>query len=806
MNLRELPVVPLRGLVIFPESRVHFEVARPACVAAFRAAMQENQEVFLVTQRDYVTEEPGQDDLFDVGVIATVRQVVKSSTDSGIRAYVQGTCRAALCGISPADTHNTAIVQPLPELPVKAAQHRKEEALLRQAKTMFELCARHIHLPPDIPHTVLSAQSSGRLADYIADTLPLEMEDKQALLEEIDLAARLHQLCATLAKEHELQQLEEKIAVQVMHQMDQNQRDNYLREQRRAISAELGENEDVNEQADAFHAKVLALNLPQDIEDKLVKDCQRFARTHSHSAESALLHLYLETATGLPWHKQSRDKLDLASAHRKLDRDHHGLREVKERVLQLLAVRKLAPNIGGQILCLAGPPGVGKTSVAKSIAEAMGRRFARISLGGIRDEAEIRGHRKTYVGAMPGRIINAISQAGTNNPVILLDEIDKLCSDMRGDPASALLEVMDSEQNHAFRDHFLELPFDLSRVLFITTANDVGAIPKPLLDRMELIEMPSYTAQEKLHIAKKHLLKKQLTRHGLKSAQLKLNDAALREVIAGYTREAGVRQLERRLAALCRKTAQQVAADEAFKLSLKPPQLHDWLGARKYKEDMHNTEPAVGVVNGLAWTSVGGDIMPIEVLLLPGTGKLKLTGSLGDVMKESAEAALSYLRFHAQTLQLPTDFHQNCDVHIHVPEGATPKDGPSAGVTIFTALLSALSGMKVNPKLAMTGEITLTGRVLPIGGLREKAMAAYRAGVPEVLIPQANLPDLEKVDDEVRAAVAFRPITHVSQISEYALMDDTFVEKKASKKTLVAFGDEFYESLFEQDDMTTRRH
>jgi len=803
MNLRELPVVPLRGLVIFPDSRVHFEVARPPCVAAFRAAMAEDQEVFLVTQRDFATEEPGQDDLFEIGVIATVRQVVKSTGEQSTRAYVQGSCRAALCAITQSQPYYTGMVQPLPELPVKPSAQRKEEALLRQAKASFELCARHIHLPPDIPHTVLSSHSSGRLADYIADTLPLEMEDKQALLEEIDLAARLKLLCVTLAKEHDLQQLEEKISMQVMHQLDQNQRDNYLREQRRAISAELGESEDVHEQADEFHEKVLKLNLPKELEEKLVKDCQRFARTHAHSAESALLHLYLETATGLPWHKQSKDRLNLATARQKLDRDHYGLREVKERVLQLLAVRKLAPEINGQILCLAGPPGVGKTSVAKSIAEAMGRQFVRISLGGIRDEAEIRGHRKTYVGAMPGRIINAIVQAGTNNPVILLDEIDKLCSDMRGDPASALLEVMDSEQNHTFRDHFLELPFDLSRVLFITTANDVGAIPKPLLDRMELLDMPSYTAQEKYHIAKQHLLKKQLAKHGLKPTQLKLSEAALHEVIAGYTREAGVRQLERKLAELCRKTAQRVAEDEAFKLNLKPAQLHEWLGARKVKEDMHNTESALGVVNGLAWTSVGGDIMPIEVLLLPGTGKLKLTGSLGDVMKESAQAALSYLRYHAQTLQLPVDFHQNCDVHIHVPEGATPKDGPSAGVTIFTALLSALSGMKVNPKLAMTGEITLTGRVLPIGGLREKAMAAYRAGVPEVLIPQANLPDLEKVDDEVKAAVTFRPITHVSQISEFALLGDdtTFFEKKVAKKTLVAFGDEFYESLFEHTEM-----
>ena len=780
-QVRELPMVPMRGLVIFPESRVHFEISRQSSVAALKAAMRADQEVLLVAQKEFMTEEPDLHQLQSMGVIATVRQVLKSAEGAGTRVYIEGVCRATLREITQKKPYYTAQVVLRRECSVPEEERTVEKALLRQAKVMFDRCARHISLPPDIPMTVLGSRSSGRLADYIADSLPLQMEDKQRVLEELDRIARLKLLCVILNKEHELQQLEEKISAQVIQQMDQLQRENYLREQRRAISAELGDGECTQEEAESFRAQIYGLNLPQDMAEKLLKDCARFERMPTHSPESALLSIYLETTIGLPWHKQSKDRLNLVQARQKLDRDHYGLQEVKERILQLLAVRKLAPDINGQILCLVGPPGVGKTSIARSVAEAMNRKFARISLGGIRDEAEIRGHRKTYVGAMPGRLINAVSQAGTRNPVLLLDEIDKLCADMRGDPASALLEVMDSEQNGTFRDHFIELPFDLSRVLFITTANDAGTIPKALLDRMEIIEMPSYTAQEKFHIAKNHLLKKQLKLHGLTRTQLKLNDEAMRTLIEGWTREAGVRQLERKLAELCRKCAQRVAEDEAFKLALKPGRLEEWLGVRKYKEDIHNKEPLVGVVNGLAWTTVGGDIMPIEALILPGTGKLKLTGSLGDVMKESAEAALSYLRFHAKTLELPEDFHHSCDIHIHVPEGAVPKDGPSAGVTIFTCLLSALSRIKVNPKLAMTGEITLTGRVLPIGGLREKAMAAFRAEIPEVLIPEANLPDLEKVDEAVKAAVAFHGISHVSQISEFALMLES--SEKTNQKT-----------------------
>ncbi len=776
--LRDLPVVPLRGLVVFPESRVHFEISRQSSIAALKAAMRESQEIFLVAQKDLLTENPTAQQLHTTGVIAVVRQVLKGSAGEGARVYVEGQSRAQLRELSQEKPCLRAMVAPKADAPIAEDDKLKEKALLRQAKHLFDRCARFISLPPDIPLTVLSARSAGRLANFVADSLSLPFEEKQSVLEEGDPLVRLKLLCVLLAREYELQQVEANINEQVQSQMEQNQRESFLREQRRAISAELGEGDSAQEEATGFREKILALQFPKETEEKLLKDCARLERMQMQSPESALLSVYLETVTELPWHTLTTDKLNLEAARKKLEKDHYGLKDVKERVLQMLAVRKLSPDITGQILCLVGPPGVGKTSVARSVADAMGRRFARISLGGIRDEAEIRGHRKTYIGAMPGRIINAISQAGSRNPVVLMDEIDKLCSDMRGDPASALLEVMDGEQNATFRDHYLELPFDLSRVLFITTANDRYAIPAPLLDRMEVIELPSYTAEEKFHIGKEHLLPKQIQKHGLKKNQLRLHDDALHAVIDGYTREAGVRKLEQRLAELCRKCAVRVADAPEYKLSLKPDALEEWLGARKYKEDHRNREPLVGVVNGLAWTSVGGDIMPIEALVMPGSGQLKLTGSLGNVMKESAEAAMSYLRYHAKALDLPVEFHRENDIHIHVPEGAVPKDGPSAGVTIFTALLSALSGVRVNPDLAMTGEITLTGRVLPIGGLREKAMAAYRSGVRTVLIPEENLPDLEKVDDAVKAAVRFCGIAHLSELPAYALLAEPVLEQE----------------------------
>ncbi|MDR2525577.1 MAG: endopeptidase La [Oscillospiraceae bacterium] len=767
--LRDLPLVPMRGLIVFPDSRVHFEITRHSSMQALKAAMREQQEIVLVAQKDMLSESPTLEQLHGTGVIATVRQVLKGAGGEA-RVFIEGQCRAQLREIMQEKPYMRAQVAPKAELTVPENERMKEKALLRQAKQLFDLCARFLQMPPDIPLTVLSGRNAGRLANYIADTLPLPYEDKQLVLEENDPLERLQVLCVILARENQLQEVEANIHEQVRHQMDQSQRENFLREQRRAISAELGDGDSAQEDASDYRTQLVKLKLDTEIEEKLLKEIARLERMSAQSPESSMLSTYLETALALPWNKLSKDRLQLDTARKKLEKDHYGLREVKDRIVELLAVRKLTPGMAGQILCLVGPPGVGKTSVARSVADAMGRKFARISLGGIRDEAEIRGHRKTYVGAMPGRILNALSLAGSRNPVLLLDEIDKLCNDLRGDPSSALLEVMDGEQNATFRDHYLELPFDLSQVLFITTANDRYAIPAPLLDRMEVIELPSYTAEEKYHIAKMHLLPKQLKRHGLHKNQLRLQDTCLRLLIEGYTREAGVRRLEQRIAALCRKCALRVAEDPEYRRSLKAADLEEMLGARRYKDDHRNREPRAGVANGLAWTAVGGEIMPIEALVMPGTGQLKLTGCLGSVMKESAEAAVSYLRYHAKALEIMPEFHKENDIHIHVPEGAVPKDGPSAGVTIYTALLSALRGQKVNPDLAMTGEITLTGRVLPIGGLREKAMAAYRSGVRSVLIPEENLPDLEKVDEAVKSAVRFHGVTQLSELSNYALL------------------------------------
>ncbi|MDR2646622.1 MAG: endopeptidase La [Oscillospiraceae bacterium] len=784
---REMPVVPLRGLVIFPDSRVHFEVGRKSSIAAIKTAMKLDREIFVVTQKDLISENPAREQLHQVGVVATVRQVHKGSDGDGARVYVEGQRRASIVEITQTKPYIAAKIEMLPDLPVAQEDQAEEHALVRKAKTLFDACAQYITLPPDIPLTVLSIKTAGRLGNYIADNLPLHFDEKQAILVQRDPLDRLRSLCATLAREANLQQVEAEINRQVQEQMDRNQRENFLREQKRAISAQLGEFDAADQQRDDYHEQIQTLPIPQKSKEKLLKDLARLERTQDNSPEFSMLQTYIETVLALPWCAKTKDKINLETARKQLDRGHYGMRDVKERILQLLAVRRLAPDIPGQILCLVGSPGVGKTSIANAVAGVMGRKFARISLGGIRDEAEIRGHRKTYIGAMPGRIITAIEQAGSSNPVLLLDEIDKLSKDYHGDPASALLEVMDGEQNSTFRDHYLEVPFDLSQVLFITTANDLSGIPAPLRDRMEIIELPSYTQEEKFHIAKKHLLPKQLERHGLKSAQLKISDAALRGIAEGYTREAGVRKLEQKICEICRKTAMRVVEDESFRLNLRPDDLETWLGARKNKGDIHNEEAAVGVVNGLAWTSIGGDVMPIEALVMPGTGKLSLTGSLGDVMKESARAALSYLRFHADALDLPRNFHKESDIHIHVPEGAVPKDGPSAGAAIFTAMLSALSGKQVNPDVAMTGEISLTGRILPIGGLREKTMAAFSANIPLVLIPQDNLPDLEDVDTAIKDALTIVGIKHLSEVPSFALRTSVRTEENPKRKQLRDF-------------------
>ena len=625
-------------------------------------------------------------------------------------------------------------------------------------------------MTPDILLSVLSSEDPGYIADYIAQNLPMRTGDKQAILEELRPVRRLERLCQSLRREVEILEMEQELQGKVREQLTRSQRDYVLREQMKVIQQELGEDGAGGDSELAeYRQRIAGAKLPREVADKLNKEVGRLEKQPFGSAEASVIRGYLDTVLELPWGKKTKERVDVAAARKVLDADHFGLDKVKERILEFLAVKQLAPQLRGQILCLVGPPGVGKTSIAMSMARALNRKLARISLGGVHDEAEIRGHRKTYVGAMPGRIIAAVRQAGTCNPLLLLDEIDKLGSDQRGDPASALLEVLDAEQNSTFRDHYLEVPFDLSDVLFITTANTLDTIPRPLLDRMEVIELTSYTDEEKLQIAKRHLLPRERKRHGLRAGQLKLTDDAIREVIRGYTRESGVRILERRLAALCRKAAMRVVSDGVKSVHVTGDNVEEYLGVRRYHPERLPRTEQVGVVNGLAWTSVGGEILEVEAAVVPGTGKVELTGNLGDVMKESAHAALSYIRGRAAALGLPEDFYQKKDIHVHFPEGAVPKDGPSAGIAITTAMVSALTGAPVRREIAMTGEVTLRGRVLPIGGLKEKTMAAYRSGIKTVFLPADNLPDLEDIDPTVRAALRFVPVEQVDTVLAEAL-------------------------------------
>ncbi len=766
-ELMELPLVALKGLVMFPTMRLHFDVGRDKSVAALKYSMENNREIFLVAQRDLFVDDPTVEQLYNIGVVASVKQVLKLPNSDNLRVFVEGIRRAELINYTQASPFFKAAVIACEE---KKATGKMALAYVRKTKDLFD---RYVEvsapLPGDILMSVMSERDAGTLADYIAGNIMLDYTDRQDILSELRPIKRLEKLCVLLAHETELLLLEDDIREKVQERIDLDQRDYYLREQLHVISAELNGGVSPEEEIDTFRSKISALALPAEAEEKLLRECDRLERMSPQSPESTVAHTYLETCLSLPWNKFTKDKYNLTAARKILDDDHYGLERVKDRIIEALAVYKLSGKVSGQLLCLVGPPGVGKTSVARSVARAMGRKYVRISLGGIHDEAEIRGHRKTYIGSMPGRIINAIQLAGTSNPLMLLDEIDKLCNDFRGDPASALLEVMDGEQNFSFRDHYIELPFDLSHVLFITTANDKTAIPPALLDRMEVIELGSYTHEEKFNIAKKHLIKKQVVRHGFLMKNLKISDAALRTIIDCYTREAGVRKLEQKIAEICRKAAIKIANGET-KVTVSDKNLEEFLGAKKFKPESIEKEDKVGIVNGLAWTSVGGEMLQIEVAVMDGTGKLELTGSLGDVMKESARAAVSYIRANAAKLNVNPEFYKDKDIHIHVPEGAVPKDGPSAGVTIVTALTSALSGASVRHNVAMTGEITLRGRVLPIGGLREKTMAAYRAGIDIILLPSDNLPDLEEVDDAVKAAVTFVGVSSIDEVLINALL------------------------------------
>ena len=769
IQLVTLPALALRGLTVYPKMMVHFDVGREASIKALEESMSSNKPIFLVAQKDIRVEAPDMNQLFSVGTVSVVRQILRLPGKS-IRVMVEGQYRARIHDLIQTEPFLVAEIErvEIPSIEGKS-NSLKAEAAIRQS---YELFDRYTELTPkntspDMLMNIMSSEDPGYIADFIAQNISMRVLDKQSILDELRPIQRLNKMNRLLHREVEILEMEQNIQRRVQENMTQNQKDAFLREQVRVIQEELGD--DNNSEIAAYRKKIAEAKLPEEVEEKLLKEVTHLEKQPFGSAEASVLRNYLDVCLELPWTKTSKERINVQAARKILDADHFGLDEVKERILEFLAVKQLAPDLRGQIICLVGPPGVGKTSIGMSMAKAMNRKLARISLGGVHDEAEIRGHRKTYVGAMPGRIMNALRQAGTKNPLLLLDEIDKLGSDMRGDPAAALLEVLDSEQNATFRDHFVELPFDLSDVLFITTANTTSTIPKPLLDRMEVIELASYTDEEKLQIARNHLIPKQLKRHGLKKAQLKLTDDAIREVIVSYTRESGVRILERELGALCRKIAMVIVDRGVKSVSVTGDNLEKYLGPRKYYPEKNGMESQVGLVNGLAWTPVGGTLLEAEVNVLTGSGKIEITGNLGSVMKESAKAAFSYIRSRAVQLGVEPNFYKEKDIHIHFPEGAVPKDGPSAGITMCTAMVSALTGIPVRGDVAMTGEITLRGRVLPIGGLREKSMAALRNGIHTVIIPKDNEPDLEKIDQTVRGALHFIPVSHVDQVLANAL-------------------------------------
>ena len=779
-----LPTIALRGLVVFPNNLVHFEVGREKSIAAVEWAMANNSNVFLVAQKEMETSEPTQQDLYTYGVVAEVKQVLRVS-DELVKVLVEGKYRAKLTEL---DTTGDFLLSAVRSAPVRAAKPEEAvetEALLRALKTGFdEYLGMNPRLAKDVVFTIVSSDDPMFLTEYMPANLLFRYEDKQAVMNENTLNGRLQRLVEMLRRECQVMKIEKEIAEKVNESMDKNQRDYYLHEQLHIISDELGEGDDTHAEADEYRRRITELHLAEDSEKKLLKEVDRLSKMQGSNQEATVIRTYLDTCLDLPWNTFTVDDLDIARAQQILDRDHYGLKKVKDRILETLAVRKLAPDVKAQIICLVGPPGVGKTSIARSIAESLGRKYVRISLGGVRDEAEIRGHRRTYIGAMPGKIISAMISAKSSNPLMLLDEIDKLAGDFRGDPAAALLEALDPEQNSTFNDHFIDIPFDLSHVLFITTANDLGSIPGPLRDRMDVIELPSYTRVEKYNIARKHLLPKQLKACGL-TGKVTLSQSALYGIIDGYTREAGVRNLERTITSVLRKCARKIASGEVESVSVTGTMLEELLGPRFVKPDFLNRTNAIGIANGLAWTSVGGETLPIEVQVMDnGSGKITVTGSLGDVMKESAQLAITWVRVHAEEYGIDPERLKKCDLHIHAPEGAVPKDGPSAGVTLTTALVSCLSGMPVRGDVAMTGEITLHGNVLPIGGLREKSMAAYREGMKTVLIPKDNEPDLYEVDDEVKKNLTFLPMQSLTQVLNAALLKPQNAKKaKAPSRT-----------------------
>ncbi|MNM16785.1 Lon protease 1 [compost metagenome] len=770
---RRFPLLPLRGLLVYPSMVLHLDVGREKSVKALEKAMVEDNLILLCSQSEVNIEEPGQDDIFRVGTVANVRQMLKLPNGT-IRVLVEGVERAEIIHYTDNEEYFEVMARELPEQP--DADH-ESDALMRTVLSQFE---HYISLSKKVTPETLAAVSDieepGRLADVITSHLSLKIKDKQEILETIDVRERLERLLDILGNEREVLELERKINQRVKKQMEKTQKEYYLREQMKAIQKELGDKEGRAGEAEELRAQAEEKELPERVREKIEKEIDRLEKMPASSAEGGVIRNYVEWLLSLPWSEWTEDDLDISKAEQVLNEDHYGLDKPKERVLEYLAVQKLVKKLKGPILCLVGPPGVGKTSLARSIARSLGRKFVRISLGGVRDEAEIRGHRRTYVGAMPGRIIQGMKTAGSVNPVFLLDEIDKMASDFRGDPSAALLEVLDPEQNNTFSDHFIEVPFDLSNVMFVTTANAVHNIPRPLLDRMEMLYIPGYTELEKLQIASRYLLPKQRKNHGLEEGQLAIGDETLLRVIREYTRESGVRNLEQQVAALCRKAARQIVSSEKESVEILPDDIKDYLGASKFRYGMAELEDQIGTVTGLAWTEVGGDTLMIEVTVVPGSGKLTLTGQLGDVMKESAQAAFSYTRSKTGELGISPDFYEKNDIHIHIPEGAIPKDGPSAGITIATALISALTKREVSKDVAMTGEITLRGRVLPIGGLKEKSLAAHRAGYKKILLPKDNERDLREIPQSVRNDVEFIPVSHMDQVLQHALVGTALQE------------------------------